>query len=445
MSIPDAGERRSDTGDAAPLVDRRARRSAIIGTALGNLLEWYDFAVYAALSSILGPLFFPATSPAASLLASLSVFAVGYVARPIGAILFGWVSDTRGRRAALVLVIVLMGVSTVGMGFLPTYAAVGVVAPILLVIARALQGISIGGEFATATTYLVELAPPRRRGAYGAIIFSMAGLGFALGLGVVVLLNAVVTPRGVSDGWWRAAFLLGVPLLLVGRYLRRRAMETPAFHQAKAAADDLAPRDTAPDSRRSRVARVVQVIGLTMAVGVGSYTLLGYAVPYLLVIAKQPPSVAYPSALIATVVGAGFIQLGGHLADRFGRKPVMLAAVVGIAVLAMPYYLLMSAGGFWAALAGQLLFWLPVGVALGILPTLLAEMFPARTRTTAMGVPYALGVALFSGTAPLISNLLVTSTGNVLAPAWYLIGFGVITAGVVVSLRETAWAELRTH
>ncbi|GAA4700231.1 glycine betaine/L-proline transporter ProP [Pseudonocardia yuanmonensis] len=421
------------------------RRRAISAIAIGNLLEWYDFAVYATLASVLGPLFFPSASASASLLASLSVFAVGYVARPVGALVFGRLADHQGRRSGLVVIIVLMGVATLGMGLLPTYAAIGVAAPILLVLLRVAQGLAIGGEFATATTYLVEIAGPRRRGLYGSITYVTAALGFALGLGVVVLLNAVVSPQGVVDGWWRLTFLLSLPLLLIGRYLRRRATESPVFQAMKAEAELVAAAGTAVSTPPSRpIKPMLQVFGIGIAIAVGSYTVLGFVLSYLLVVVKQTPAVAYGSALVATVVGAFFVLAAGHLSDRFGRKPLMIAAAASLAVLAFPGYLLLAAGGFWPALAGQLLLWIPVGIGLGVCPSLFAELFPARNRTTAMAFPHALVTAVFSGTAPLISTLLVTATGSATAPAWYLLAVALVSGAVTFGVRETAWADLRT-
>lgn len=432
--------------ESTPTDGPRRQRRAVTATAIGNLLEWYDFAIYASLASVLGPLFFPAASPAAGLLASLSVLAVGYVARPIGAVVFGQISDRRGRRTSLAIIIIMMGVATVGIGLLPTYAAIGIAAPILLVVARTLQGLSIGGEFSTASTYLVELAPPGRRGLYGSIIYATAALGFALGLGVIMLLNVIVTPQGVSDGWWRLAFILGAPLLLIGRYLRRRAVESPAFERSTAVlagSDATGGTASATPVRSVRIRPLAQVFGISIAVSVAVATLLGFAASYLLVIVEVAPSTAYGSVLIATVLGAGLVLLGGHLSDRFGRRPMMVSTALGIAVLGFPSYLLMSSGGFLAALGGQLLLWIPAGLAIGVLPTQLAELFAARNRTTSMGVPFAIVTATFSGTAPLVSNLMITGTGSVIAPAWYLFTLGLISGAVALSLRETAWTALQ--
>lgn len=433
----EAGRSLPATGEPRPGGHRRA----VVATAVGSLLEWYDFAVYAALASALGALFFPSASAAASLLASLSVFAVGYVARPIGAVLFGRLADSRGRKASLVLLIVVMGLATVGIAFLPTYASIGVVAPILLVTARAIQGLAIGGEFATATTYLVELAPPGRRGVYGSFVYATAAAGFALGLGVVVALNAVVTPQGVVDGWWRLAFLFSLPLLLIGRILRRQASETAAFQQARnhAATDHADPE---PAVTRFPLLAIGQVVGVSVGVAVGAAVLLGFAVAYLIAVVKQPPSVAYPSVLLACAVGVGIVLISGRLADRVGRKPLMIGSAFAVAAIAYPAFALMAAGGFWTALAGQLLLWIPVGIALGVLPSLLAEMFPARSRTTSFGVPFAIVTAAFSGTAPLVSTSLIELTGSVLAPAGYLVVVGVLSGLVALGLRETAWGDL---
>lgn len=434
----------------SPRLGSTARRRTITATTIGNLLEWYDFAVYAALSSVLGALFFPSANASASLLASLSVFAVGFFARPLGAFVFGRIADTRGRRWSMVILIVLMGVSTVGIGLLPTAASIGIAAPVLLVVARILQGMAIGGEFATAATYLVEIAPARRRGMYGSIIYATGQLGFALGLGIVTLLNAVVGSSGLSEGWWRLAFLLGFPILLVGSYLRRRAAESPVFEQIKAekAAGPVAAKPEvearmADPAHPSRTRAILQLSGIVVASATATYTLIGFMIPYLLVTIKVSPSVAYPSALIAIVVSSALIFAGGVLSDRIGRKPTMIAACVSLLVLAFPIFLLISHGGFLQITIGQIVLAIPVGLFLGVLPTLLVEMFEARNRATAMGLPYALVGASLSGTAPLISTLLITATGSIIAPAWYLMGAALLSGLVALTLRETAWQGLR--
>ncbi|WP_224404044.1 MFS transporter [Pseudonocardia sp. ICBG1034] len=416
------------------------RRRAVLAIGAGNLLEWYDFAVYASLAGTLGVLFFSSESPLVALLATFSVFAVGYVARPVGAVVFGRLADKRGRKIALVLVITLMGVATVLVGLMPTYETIGVLAPILLSLARIAQGISVGGEFSTSISYLVEIAPTGRRGIYGSVAYLTACLGFGLGLAVVYLLNGVLGAETLLEWGWRIPFLLSFPLLLIGMYLRRRTTETPAFATLQRASE--VEESPLRSTLRSEWRPMTRLFGMMIAFAVSSYTVLAFVLSFLLVVQRQPASLAYSSVLVATGIGSLMIPFFGALSDRVGRRPVLLAGAVGLIVLALPGYLLMSAGEFWGATLGQLLIWLPVAVFCGVFPAAYCELFPTRRRSTAVGLPVALGTAIFSGTTPLVSTLLIESTGSVVAPAWYLISAAVVSMAFLWGLRETADGEL---
>ncbi len=420
------------------------RRRAVAAVAVGNLLEWYDFAVYASVAGLLGRLFFPAVDPLASLLASFSVFAVGYIARPVGAVVFGRLADRRGRRTTLIAVITMMGVATVLIGLMPTYATVGVVAPVLLVLARLTQGLSVGGEFPASSSYLVEIAPPGRRGRYGSVVYVTAGMGFALGIAVVFAMNAVVAPEGMASWGWRVPFLLGFPLLLIGMYLRARATETPAFRAVADNARTARPEGTTPTVGGQWRAMAL-LAGIGVAFAVSSYTVLAFVLSYLLVVRGTPAGTAYLSVITAIVVGSFLTAIFGELSDRVGRKPLLIAACVGLIVLSVPAYALLGTGGFVAATAGQLLLWLPVAVFCGVVPAAASELFPAAIRVTGVAIPNALVTAIFSGTTPLVATWLIGVSGDPFAPAWYLVGAAVVSLPFVVAMRETARSALRLH
>jgi MHS family proline/betaine transporter-like MFS transporter len=411
----------------------RARARAVVAVAVGNLLEWYDFAVYAGMAALLATLFFPSDDPIASLLASFSVFAVGFALRPVGAIVFGRMADRHGRRPTLLVVITLMGVATVLIGVMPTYATAGVWGAVLLVLARSAQGLSVGGEFSASTAFLVEFAPAGRRGLYGSLAYLTACLGSFLGLGVVTVVRSLSTPEFLATWGWRIPFLLSFPLLAIGLYIRLKVEESPAF--VRTAGPDVSP---VTESVRSQKRGMLALFGITVGFAVGSYTVLAFVLGYLTTVLAYPPADAAAAVLVSTLIGSLTIPLFGHLSDRIGRRPVLVAGCVGLAVAAFPAYALMGVGGILAAVGGQLLIWVFMAMLCGACPAAFSELFPTRLRTTAVGVSYSFALALFGGTTPLVSTWLVGATGSTLAPAWFLVVTAAVSAEAALRLRETA-------
>ncbi|MEU7815310.1 MFS transporter [Pseudonocardia sp. NPDC049154] len=433
----DPAVRPSPVAPADGSVTPRARRRAVTAVAIGNLLEWYDFAVYAGLAAVLAGLFFPAGDPLVSLLASFSVFAVGFAARPVGAIVFGRMADRYGRRPTLLVVITVMGAATVLIGIMPTYAIAGVWAALLLVLARTAQGLSVGGEFSSSTAFLVEFAPRGKRGLYGSIAYLTACLGSFVGLGVVFLVRSLSTPEFLATWGWRIPFLLSFPLLAIGLYIRLKVQESPAFRTA-------APSDEGPLTTSVRTQRrgMFSLFGITVGFAVCSYTVLAFVVSYVTTVLRYPPSLAYTSILISTLLGSVSIPFFGALSDRVGRRPVILAGAIGTALVAYPAYLLLSVGTMAAAIAGQLLIWLFMAMLCGACPAAFSEMFPTRLRTTAVGVSYSLALALFGGTTPFVSTWLIEWTGSVVAPAAFVVATALVSMVAALRMRETVRFDL---
>src|SRR6202023_2968708 len=328
-------------------------REAILAGAIGNALEWYDFAVYGYLVSTISKLFFPGTDPIASLLATYAVFGVGFVMRPVGSILFGVYGDRHGRRKALSAVIFLMAFSTLAIGLLPTYGEVGVLAPILLVAARLLQGLSAGGEWGGSTAYIVEYAPEGRRGFIGSWQQFSVGSGFLLGSLSATIMNFTLAPATLASVGWRVPFLLGILLGALGAYLRWRLADTPKFteiegHHAGAAAP-LAeaitkyPRET------------FTAFGLTLHNTVAYYISLIYMAGYLTDVGKIPKPTAQLIGTICLAIFVALIPFMGMLSDRFGSRPQLIASCIGFALLGYPFFLLGSSGRIELAFLAQFL------------------------------------------------------------------------------------------
>ncbi len=418
-----------------------AARKAVTAGAIGNFIEWYDFAVYGYFATIIATQFFPSENRVASLLATFAVFAVAFFMRPLGAFVFGSFGDRIGRRTTLAAAVILMGVSTLMIGVLPTYAQIGVFAPILLVVARLLQGFSAGGEWSGSAAFMVEYAPPDRRGLYGSWQQFSIVAGLLAGSLMGSLLGVVLSEDALNAWGWRVPFILGVLVGLVGLYLRLRLQDTPAF----LAIEQKEEKTDAPvrESFTTHGGESLNAFGFTIAWTVSYYILLTYMPTYV----SETLGLSLTSALTANAIGLVvlmvLIPFTGALSDRIGRKPLLVAFSVLIALLSYPLFLLVSTGNFLFIVVGQVLFALIICLFSGPGPAALVEMFPTNVRYSALGVSYNLAVAAFGGTAPFVATFLIDRTGSNLAPGIYLIVAAVITLIFVARMRETYSEPLR--
>ena len=433
-------------GAERPALNRPTQRLAavlpIVAGTIGNVIEWYDFAVYAYFAPTIGTLFFPSDIPNRSLLLSFGVFGVGFFMRPVGGLFFGHYGDTRGRRNALAATVILMGASTFVIGLLPPYGRIGILAPLSLLALRLAQGFSAGGEWAGVAAFLVEYARPGRRGLTGSWQQVSVGAGFLAGSAVATLLTSTLTTETLTAWGWRLPFLFGLVIALVGLYLRLGLADTPRFRALEESGQVARAPITEAFSAHRR--GLLTVVGFTLSGTVAYYVFLAYFPTYVSAVLKLPVREA---SLINTIGLAVFIVLipfAGALSDRVGRKPLLLAHAAGCAILGYPLFRLMEATrSFWVILAAQL-----VGITLealfsGPAPAAYSEIFPTRIRYTAISVPYNLAVAAFGGTAPFIATYLVGATGNRLSFTFYLIAAGLVSFVVYLTLTETYRADLR--
>lgn len=411
---------------AAPL-----NRRSVVAVAIGNGLEFYDFAIFAALTPIISQIFFPSGDPLAAILSTFAVFAVGFIMRPLGAIYFGRLADRRGRKIAMVVAVTIMGVATVLIGLMPGYAQIGIWAPILLVIARMLQGLSVGGEFGTSATFLIESAPRNRRGLYGAFAFFSSVAGSVLGIFLVFMLTLSMAPENLNGWGWRIPFLLGFPLLVLGFYLRYRLAESPEFEEIKS--DEARAKSPVLTVFKEHWRALLMVIGVVLGFATASATVQAFMPSYVQTVVGLPPQQALGAVLIATTVAAFMVLAFGHLSDRFGGRPILILASVLTVALPYPSLLVVELGGFGSVLLGLLIIWIPVTAFGGAAPAVWADMFPTKVRVSGFGIAYGFGTAIFAGSAPFVAAGLVELTGNQLAPAWYMIAGGVVTAVVVIA------------
>jgi MFS transporter, MHS family, proline/betaine transporter len=433
--------REQAVGQAVPQVEEMTIRRAVVGASIGNMVEWFDFAVYGYLATYIAANFFPEGNPTANLLSTFAIFAAAFFVRPLGGLFFGPLGDKIGRQRVLATVIILMSVATFAIGLLPGYAAIGIWAPILLVAARLLQGFSAGGEFGGGATFLAEYSEDDRRGLTVSWLEFSTLIGFILGSGVVLVLNTSLGEETMTAWGWRIPFLIAGPLGIVGLYIRLRLEDTPEFRALESTGEVAQSplREAIVENWR----QILQVGGLVIIQNVGFYIVLVYMQTYITEQLEYSSTSASLSTVLTLLVAMILIPPLGALSDRVGRKPLLMASCIGFAVLTYPLFLLLNAGSLVAAILAH--------IALGILQALfistsvaaLTELFPTRVRYGGFSIGYNISVAIFGGSAPFLATWLISATGNPLSPAFYVIFGAVATLLTILTIPETAGTDLQ--
>jgi len=410
-----------------------ARRNILLAGGIGNLLEWYDFAVFGYFAPFIGAQFFPTDDPVSGLINTFGVFAAGYLARPIGGVMFGRIGDRFGRRRALQLSVFLMAVPTTLIAFLPTHAQVGVLAPVLLVILRLAQGISVGGEFIGSCCYLVESAPSGRRGLFGSwSTFGTVG-GMLVGSAVATLIQYFLSADQIHAWGWRLPFLGGLLVGVVGWQMRRGTEETPEFAQLQAAG--LIEQRPALQALREMPGRILQLAGIVLLFAVAIYTLFVWMPTYLMHFVTPPVPHALLINTLCMVLLIATMPIAGLLADRFGYKRILSIGALVTGILVYPLFRWIDSGAVLATAVALAIFALINALLQGAMPVAMADLFPARLRYSAMAIGYNVALAIFGGTAPLVATWLIKTTGDLAAPAWYLTAIAAITFIVTLTMR----------
>jgi MHS family proline/betaine transporter-like MFS transporter len=404
-------------------------RTALAGL-IGNMLEWFDFAVYGYFASDIGSQFFPKSSPSAQQLLAFAVFAFVFFARWVGSLVLGRSGDRIGRRALLTLSIALMGGSTLILGLLPTYRQIGLAAPLLLITMRLIQGFSVGGEFTGSMVYTTESASPLTRGLISSSTAAGVTLGFILGSGSAWLVNVSLGKEEVAVWGWRIPFIASVLLCVAGWFLRRGLHETAEGLKAVASRPPLIP------------SLIADWLPMVRTFGIVAMTNAAYYLTFTYVVERRKSLHEGGSGfLLANTVSLVLVliakPLGGWLSDRVGRRRLMLILTVATMSLIYPALWSMLYGTPWEFLFGQFLLAVPLGMALGLQGAMVVEIFPLRTRVTSMSFAYSITLALAGGTAPLVSAWLMERFGAPLAPAYYVMLYGAIGLALLWPMPET--------
>jgi MHS family proline/betaine transporter-like MFS transporter len=423
----------SKGGSSMPVNHSTPKPLQVAAAVIGNALEWYDFIIFGFFTVVIARLFFPAESQYASLLLTTATFGVGFFMRPVGGVLLGLYADHKGRKAALLLIIMLMTVAIAMIGFAPTYAAIGVAAPLIVVLARLLQGFATGGEFASATSFLIESAPAHRRGFYGS--WQMVGQGLAVLIGA--LLGALITRNLAAetlDSWgWRVPFLLGLVIGPVGLFIRRHLQETEAFLEARGAAT---VKQSFGTMLAAHVKEVLACMGIITSGTISFYVILLYMPTFARTQLHLPLDQAFLAQSISLVCMIVLTPLSGALSDRIGRKPIIIAALTLYFVLVYPLFdWIHDNPSFGSLVIVQIVFCCLLGVFFGPMSTAVAEQFAARARSTGLGIAYNLAVMIFGGFAQFFVTWLIVATGSPIAPSFYVMfgaAIGVVAAFFLV-------------
>jgi MFS family permease len=422
----------SAQAQALPRGGQLSLMQIILASSAGTVIEWYDFYIYGSLAVFFGSLFFPKANPTAGLLLSLATWGTGFLVRPFGAVIFGRIGDLVGRKYAFLVTLSVMGIATTLTGLVPTYASIGIMAPILLVVFRLIQGLALGGEYGGAATYIAEHAPDGRRGYYTSWIQTTATVGLLVSYVVVLGCRLWFGDVAFRAWGWRVPFLVSSILLVIAMYIRLRLQEAPLFARLKEQGkSSKAPLRESLGTGRNWKMILLALIGATSGQATVWYT--GQFVCLLFLQTQVFPKTDFISpaivAAIGLALGTPFFLVFGALSDRIGRKPVIMAGLLLAAVTYEPIYHAMKAsGGNWAVLI-PLVFVQVIYVTLVYAPiaAFLVEYFPARIRYTSMSVPYHMGNGWFGGLTPVIGASIAAATHNIYAIVWWPIATALLS------------------
>lgn len=429
------------------VIDTGIARKAVTATAMGNAMEWFDFGIYSYLVVVLGKVFYSGVSDSAQLIFSFGTFAVAFLVRPIGGMFFGMLGDRLGRKTVLATTLIIMAVATFSIGLIPSAATIGIAAPILLLIARLLQGFSTGGEYAGAMTFIAESTPDKKRGlmASGLEVGTLAG--YIAGAGLVTLLTFALGSATMEAWGWRVPFLIAGPLGLIGLYLRNQLEESPAFEameEKREETDQKRPHVSMKELFLYHRRSLLMCLVLVFFYNVIDYTVLTYMPSHLTAVLGYGETKGLLLILIVMFIMIPVVITIGFLADRIGNKRIIQGSLLGVIFLSVPAFLLIGSGNNWTVFLGLMILGALLAAIKGTMSSQLPSLFFTEVRYGGLAVTYNISASLFGGTTPLLISWLISITGNQLMPAYYVI-FASLIGIVVVSLflKNTSGKPLR--
>ncbi|MFB6845134.1 glycine betaine/L-proline transporter ProP [Streptomyces sp. NPDC056373] len=433
--------RKAKTPDPT-VTDPALVKRAVKAAALGNAMEWFDFGVYSYIAVTLGKVFFPSGNPTAQLLSTFGAFAAAFLVRPLGGMIFGPLGDRVGRQKVLALTMIMMAAGTFAIGLIPSYATIGVGAPILLLVARLVQGFSTGGEYAGASTFIAEYAPDKRRGFLGSWLEFGTLAGYIGGAGLVTIMTALLSADDLTSWGWRIPFLVAGPMGIIGLYLRLRLEETPAFAAEAEKAENNRPKTPLREMVTGQWRALLLCVGLVLVFNVTDYMLLSYMPSYLtgqLHYDETHGLLVVLGVMAVMMIAQPFV---GALTDRVGRRPVIATGCAGFLLLSVPALLLIRQGSLLAVALGMGALGMLLVCFTASMPSALPALFPTKVRYGSLSIGFNVSVSLFGGTTPLVVTALIGATGNMMMPAYYMMAAAVIGGFAVWRMAESAGRPL---
>ncbi|SMQ15967.1 MFS transporter, MHS family, proline/betaine transporter [Streptomyces sp. Ag82_O1-12] len=417
-------------------------KRAVKAAALGNAMEWFDFGVYSYIAVTLGKVFFPSGNPTAQLLSTFGAFAAAFLVRPLGGMVFGPLGDRVGRQKVLAVTMIMMAAGTFAIGLIPSYATIGVGAPILLLVARLVQGFSTGGEYAGASTFIAEYAPDKRRGFLGSWLEFGTLAGYIGGAGLVTIMTALLSADDLTSWGWRIPFLIAGPMGIIGLYLRLRLEETPAFAAEAEKAENNRPKTPLREMVTGQWRALLLCVGLVLVFNVTDYMLLSYMPSYLT--GQLHYDETHGLLVVLGVMAVMMIAqpFAGALTDRVGRRPVIATGCAGFLLLSVPALLLIREGSLLAVALGMGALGMLLVCFTASMPSALPALFPTKVRYGSLSIGFNVSVSLFGGTTPLVVTALIGATGNMMMPAYYMMAAAVIGGFAVWRMTESAGRPL---
>jgi MHS family proline/betaine transporter-like MFS transporter len=432
------------SGTAAPKeTDGSVIKKVALSSFLGNFIEWFDYASYSYFATIIAAVFFPSEDDSA-LFMTFAVFAISFLLRPLGALFWGSLGDKMGRKWALSVSIFLMSGATFLIGCIPSYAAIGVMAPLLLLAMRMIQGFSAAGEYAGAATFLAEYAPVNKRGLYCSLVPASTAVGLLAGSSLATIMTIAMPGDAVQLWGWRIPFLLAGPLGLVAHYIRTKLEDSPTYKQMRDDYENKTQEAQHPvfDLFKSHTRALLISFGACMLNAIGFYAVLTYLPAYLETAVGMPADQSQIATTISLVAYIFFIFISGRVSDRFGRKKMLITACVLFILLTVPAFMLLNTAQFVPVLIVELVMCFVLTINDGTLSSYLTETFPTSVRYTGFALSFNMANALFGGTAAMISTALISATGSNLAPAWYMVVIACVALVAMILSHENSSKHL---